>query len=76
MFAETSTHVEVLIGFYSDETHSTRSDPTSYKYGCNSIEKVISYNPSYPFIGTFIWVITPLITGRGEPCRNLMYQES
>ena len=34
--------------------------PTSYKW---------SYNPSYPFIRPFIGLITPLITGRGPPCR-------
>lgn len=27
------------------------------------------YNPSYPFIGSFIGVLTPFSTGSGPPCR-------
>ena len=32
------------------------------------IRRVITYSPSYPFIRPFIGVVTPYISGRGQPC--------
>ena len=41
----------------------------SYKWSYKSIYR--GYNPSYPVTSPFIRVITPFITGRGPPCRNI-----